>query len=371
MVMKNIVIVIGNGIKHNSIFLEYLTNRVQKRIGAIDSLAFISKNDDSIFDFLEDATKKYKNIVIAAEEGFELVGKILSTLTDDTLIVESNILLPAKREKFAKNSYLIKCTDAFVNVLKIEIGKTLGEILLEAKESKISLYLFGDDLESQRVEKFANIFEMGMSKTKLIDGLYHFELTAQNDNTIEHFLEQMQMHFEESVLFGDDLSSIIVNRLIETNKTITTAESCTGGLIASELTRHSGVSSIYHGSIVSYSNDIKHKLLNVKEETLERFGAVSRECVDEMLDGAVRSFNSDFAIAVSGIAGPTGGTLNKPVGTVIIGVKNRSNGTIIKKLNLKGDRRYIQQSAKYWALKLLVKSDKKLFFKFMSKSLDK
>ena len=369
--MKNILIIVGNGVKHNTIFLEYLTKSVQEHIGVLDSINFISKNDDAIFSFIEDATKKFQNIVIAAEEGFELVGKILSTLTDDTLIVENNMLLPAKREKSSKNSYLLKCEDAFVNVLKIETCETLGDILLEGKKSIISLYIFADEEKCKKVEKFANIFEMSVSETKLIDGLVFFQLTANDDNTIKHFTEQMQMHFEESILFGDDLSSIIVNRLIETNQTITTAESCTGGLIASEFTKHSGVSSIYHGSIVSYSNEIKHRLLGVKEETLERFGAVSKECVSQMLSGVERNFDSDFSIAVSGIAGPTGGTLNKPVGTVIIGVKNRTNEVIIKKLNLKGDRRYIQQSAKYWALKLLVQQNKKLFFKFMSKSLDK
>jgi len=369
--MKNILIIVGNGVKHNTIFLEYLTKSVQEHIGVLDSINFISKNDDTIFSFIEDATKKFQNIIIAAEEGFELVGKILSTLTDDTLIVENNMLLPSKRENSTKNSYLLKCADASVNVLKIKTCESIGDILLEGKKFLLSLYLFGDEQKSKRVEKFANIFELTISETKIIDGLIFFELSSKNKNTIEHFKEQMQMHFEESVLFGDELSLIIVNRLIEINKTISTAESCTGGLIASELTKHSGVSSIYHGSIVSYSNDIKHKLLGVKEKTLEKYGAVSKECVDEMLSGIERNFDSDFSIAVSGIAGPSGGTLNKPVGTVIIGVKNRANEVIIKKLHLKGDRRYIQQSSKYWALKLLVEQNRKIFFKFMTKTLDK
>jgi nicotinamide-nucleotide amidase len=369
--MKNMIIVVGDGIKYNSPFLEYLKNSVNNHIGVVDSITFINKNDDAIFTLIEEVTKTFKNIIIATEEGFELIGKILSTLTSDTLVVDNNMLIPSKRESISKESYLVKCGNSFVNVLKIEMGKPLGDILLEVKKSRVAFYLFGDKDASSRVEKFANIFEMQISKTELIEDLYFFDLYAKSERTIQHFVEQMNIHFNESTLFGDDLSKIIVNRLIEIDKSITTAESCTGGLIASEITKHSGVSSIYHGSIVSYSNEIKHQLLGVKEETLQRFGAVSKECVKEMLDGAMKSFNSDFAIAVSGIAGPTGGTLNKPVGTVIIGVKNSSNKVILRKLNLKGDRIYIQQSSKYWAFKLLVESNKKLFFKFMSKSLDK
>ncbi|MFY9083220.1 CinA family protein, partial [Aliarcobacter butzleri] len=88
-------------------------------------------------------------------------------------------------------------------------------------------------------------------------------------------------------------------------KTITTAESCTGGLVASMITKVSGSSDIFNGSIVSYSNKIKNQELNVNNETLEKFGAVSTEVVNEMLDGAIKKFEADFAIAISGIAGPT------------------------------------------------------------------
>lgn len=108
-------------------------------------------------------------------------------------------------------------------------------------------------------------------------------------------------------------------------QTITTAESCTGGLVASMITKISGSSEIFNGSIVSYSNKIKNQELNVKNETLEKFGAVSVEVVNEMLNGVINKFDANFAIAISGIAGPNGGTKNKPVGTVVIGVGDSNN----------------------------------------------
>ncbi len=167
------------------------------------------------------------------------------------------------------------------------------------------------------------------------------------------------------------ISKEIVETLIKENLTITSAESCTGGLFSSTLVANSGVSAVFRGSIVAYANEIKRDILGVDEDVLEKFGAVSLECVSQMLDGVSKIFSSDFAIAISGVAGPDGGNLEKPVGTIFIGIKSRQKPNIIKKLTLKGDRVNIQKSAVLWALRGLMESDKKLFSKFMSNSLDK
>ncbi len=117
-----------------------------------------------------------------------------------------------------------------------------------------------------------------------------------------------------------------------------TAESCTGGMIAKEITDLSGSSSFFEGSVVSYSNDIKMELLNVKEETLIQHGAVSEQTVREMVNGACHHLSVDVAVAVSGIAGPGGGTKEKPVGTIYIAVGNGERSKVKKLLGLK-DRR--------------------------------
>lgn len=142
-------------------------------------------------------------------------------------------------------------------------------------------------------------------------------------------------------------------------KTITTAESCTGGLVASMITKISGSSDIFNGSIVSYSNKIKNQELNVNNETLEKFGAVSTEVVNEMLDGAIKKFEADFAIAISGIAGPTGATKNKPVGTVVIGISNANNVKTINTFYFKGTREEVQIQAAKTSLKKILKFVKK------------
>jgi len=135
------------------------------------------------------------------------------------------------------------------------------------------------------------------------------------------------------------LQDAIGKLLIEKNKTLATAESCTGGNIARLITSVPGCSSYFKGSIVAYSNEIKHNILKVSTKTLDETGAVSKQTVDEMAKGLLNLMNTDYAITVSGIAGPGGGTEDKPVGTTWIAVADK-NRTFSKKYNF-GKRRDI------------------------------
>ncbi|MBR5234548.1 MAG: CinA family protein [Clostridia bacterium] len=123
-----------------------------------------------------------------------------------------------------------------------------------------------------------------------------------------------------------------VRLLTERKMKITTAESCTGGMIAQMITDISGASSVFDCGIVSYSNEIKHSLLGVSEETLKTYGAVSEETVREMVSGALKISGADIAVAVSGIAGPLSDNTQKPVGLIYIAVAT-DNNVHIKKLN--------------------------------------
>jgi nicotinamide-nucleotide amidase len=125
----------------------------------------------------------------------------------------------------------------------------------------------------------------------------------------------------DGVVFGydeDRMEEIIGNILRKKNQTLATAESCTGGYIAHLITSIPGSSDYFKGSVVAYSNEIKEKELGVKSQTLIDFGAVSEQVVVEMAEGIKSKFNTDYAVAVSGIAGPSGGTKEKPVGTTWI-----------------------------------------------------
>lgn len=142
----------------------------------------------------------------------------------------------------------------------------------------------------------------------------------------EHTPLQLQCRDRLLALFGDhvigegdtSMAGRVLELLIDSGKTLATAESCTGGLIASMLTRVPGSSAGFHAGFVTYSNDIKQSVLGVQASTLEAHGAVSEAVVIEMARGAMQRAGADYAIAVSGIAGPDGGTADKPVGTVWI-----------------------------------------------------
>lgn len=113
---------------------------------------------------------------------------------------------------------------------------------------------------------------------------------------------------------------LLCELLLEKGLKVSTAESCTGGLIASKITSVSGASGCFDLGVVTYSNEQKQKILGVKGETLEKYGAVSEETALEMCKGVIRISGADIGISVTGIAGPTGGTAEKPVGTVWIGI---------------------------------------------------
>lgn len=144
----------------------------------------------------------------------------------------------------------------------------------------------------------------------------------------------------------------IISFLTDKKMTVTTAESCTGGMVASRLINISGASSVYNEGFVTYSNKAKEKYLGVNADTLSKFGAVSMETAGEMAEGGCKNTGSDVCIAVTGIAGPTGGSEEKPVGLVYIGCSVKGN-TVSKEFHFSGTRREIRESACEQALNLL------------------
>jgi len=139
-------------------------------------------------------------------------------------------------------------------------------------------------------------------------------------------------------------------KLIKRNISISIAESCTGGLIASSITKINGASKIFSCGIVSYSNDTKVKYLSVSKKTLRKFGAVSSNVANEMLDGLYKKEKTKITISTTGIAGPNGGSKKKPVGLVYIGIKFKNKNYIYKNL-FKGTRFEIQKKTTNFVFK--------------------
>ena len=164
---------------------------------------------------------------------------------------------------------------------------------------------------------------------------------------VETYAQKIVARVADVVAAEEDIpiEKAILNQMELKGLTLSVAESCTGGYISHLFTQHPGSSKVFLGGGVTYSNGLKEEILGVQNHTLKTFGAVSGEVVTEMVEGALKRFKSDLAIAVTGVAGPSGGTPEKPVGTVWIAVAN-INKMVVKKLTF-GDKRQqnIERSA--------------------------
>lgn len=149
-----------------------------------------------------------------------------------------------------------------------------------------------------------------------------------------------------------DLEEKIVKKLLETGYSVTTAESCTGGLLAGRILNVSGASEVYKEGHITYANEAKERILGVRHETLTQFGAVSRETAEEMVVGAARIAGAETALSTTGIAGPGGGTPEKPVGLIYVGCLVKKN-VRVKELRLHGTREENRRDTVEKALQLL------------------
>ena len=147
--------------------------------------------------------------------------------------------------------------------------------------------------------------------------------------------------FDEALIA---LAQKLVEQLRARNQQITTAESCTGGLVAALITEISGSSSVFSRGVVSYANEVKSALLGVDKKLLAAHGAVSAEVATAMAQGALKKAHADIAIAITGIAGPTGGSPEKPVGLVFIALAGK-NGLEVKRFLFKGERHEVRMQA--------------------------
>lgn len=151
-----------------------------------------------------------------------------------------------------------------------------------------------------------------------------------------------------------NLEEKIVKTLLEHSYTITTAESCTGGLLAGRILNVSGASSVYKEGYITYSNEAKERLLGVSHETLEQFSAVSEQTAKEMAEGAANAANAEVSLSTTGIAGPGGGTLEKPVGLIYIGCYINGE-TYVQECRFEGSREENRNAAVESALLFLEK----------------
>ena len=195
------------------------------------------------------------------------------------------------------------------------------------------------------------------------EALLRVTAKAENENDAEKLMAPVIKEIENRLgdyIYGIDCSSIeeaVAKLLIERHETVAFAESCTGGLCAKRLTDISGASKIFHCGVVSYSNEIKHKVLGVKKETLDKYTAVSEQTANEMAQGVRLMADSDYGVSITGYAGPGN---DEEVGTIYIGVSTKNETRAIRLLtghrgdNCRDYNRYVASSRAFNELRLTI-----------------
>ena len=238
-------------------------------------------------------------------------------------------------------------------------SKGSGEII----HRTMMLYGIAESTLALKIEEWENALPQSMHLAYLPkDGIIRLRLSSYGGATSEEIEQQianLKPLIADYLIATEDLplETILGNLLKQCHQTIATAESCTGGRLAAALNAQSGSSAYYMGSVVAYDNTIKEQVLGVKHDTLLEWGAVSEQTVREMAEGVRALMNTDYAIATSGIAGPTGGTPEKPVGTVWIAWATPKGTTAeCYHFGVARDREQITQRAVTAALVELIKS---------------
>lgn len=255
----------------------------------------------------------------------------------------------------------------FIDHVKSYLQKLSGEVIVS---SEIRVFGMGESAVEERLRDLMqgkNPTLAPYSKT----GEVELRVTAKADNIssaekmIEPLVEKVKSRIGDAI-YGINVSNLqeqVVKMLSEKGLKIAVAESCTGGYFAKRLTEVSGSSQVFECGVISYANRIKRELLGVSSETLKAYGAVSCDCALEMQRGVLKLSGADIAVSITGIAGPGGGSEEKPVGTVYIAVGD-SHIIQVKRLNIGGkkcDREYIRYLASSHALNMCIRFIKNIY----------
>ncbi|KFN40147.1 MAG: damage-inducible protein CinA [Sulfuricurvum sp. MLSB] len=362
--MKRDVIFVGNRLILNEAYERYILRNIKSKLASIDSISYFDESDKDLFLHLDGLLKhESKLIIITTKSTFTIVGKLLSTVTADNQVLKDNMLIPSRANILENGSYLLNHNSSEINVVLATEGKTLPPILIDDESRLATIHLFNEELLSAQtlLEPLAQNFDVRLEFSQLVEGWIKIRIHTRRHGNLSQFIASAKGLMHHKVISASNIAAFIIERLSHHKKKLSFAESCSGGSLAHFFTAHSGSSAIFDGSLITYSNTLKANWLAVEDESLEAFGAVSAEVVLEMSEGAMNVSYADFALAISGVAGPTGGSDAKPVGTVYISARSKTS-VHTERFHFEGDRNYIQEQSVLMAVKMLLNIDRELFF---------
>lgn len=362
--MKLEVIFIGNKFVYNEELREYVLRKIRKGVDFITSITYFKENDNALFLHLENELNISTNlIIVTTKQTFTTIGKLICTVTSDNQVLKENMLIPQKASIFEEGSYLLEYKNSQTNVIHIDEMQNMPTVLLKNTLSKAIIHVFEEERESclALLNPLAQTNEVTIEIVTLVEGWLRIDISSNKYGNISNFITTAKKLLSNKLIAASNIVLYIIDVLNKNNKKITFAESCTGGLLSYYFTKENGASKVLDGSLVTYSNELKENWIAVEHKILERYGAVSAEVVEFMSEGALNVSNADYAIAISGVAGDTGGTEFKPVGTVYIGVRSKESHKE-QHLFLQGDRNYIQHQSVLHGIKSLLLLEKEMFF---------
>jgi nicotinamide-nucleotide amidase len=362
--MKRDVIFVGNRLILNEAYERYILRSIKNTLSSIDSISYFEESDKGLFLHLETLLKsESKLIIITTKNTFTIVGKLLSTVTADNQVLKEHMLIPSRASVLENGSYLLSHNHSEINVLLATEGKALPPILLDDESRFAIIHLFNEELSSAQtlLEPLAQNFDVKLEFSELVAGWLKIRIQTRKHGNLSQFIASARGLMHHKVIAAANVAAFLIEKLSLHHKKLSFAESCSGGSLAHFFTAHSGASSVYDGSLITYSNTLKANWLAVDDSALEHHGAVSAEVVLEMSEGAMNVSFADYTLSISGVAGPTGGTETKPVGTVYISARSKTS-VHTERFHFEGDRNYIQEQSVLMAVKMLLNIDRDLFF---------
>ena len=264
--------------------------------------------------------------------------KVIVSLPGPPMEMQNIFQSSVKPYLFDKSNHKIKSKVLkFVGMGESQLETSLEDLITNQTNPTIATYAKGGELALRITAKGKTDEE--------IEGLVN-PIVMEVEARLKEYLYSYS---------GESLEKVVADMLMVNNITISLAESCTGGLLASKFTSISGISKVLDRGIITYSNVAKMEELNVDEEILKNYGAVSKEAAEAMAIGLKSVTNTDICISITGIAGPTGATLQKPIGLVYLGIATNKS-VLVKKLNFNGDRNRIRNYTVIAALNLIRKT---------------
>lgn len=363
--MKCSLFLIGDSLLGNAPMLRYIERHLTSAGIRADHIHRLERGEPFCDAAMPPASELHRCFLFCDPHESALVAREIATFTHDTVIVRNDHLVPSRAHTLKTGYYRLGHRELRLHVITAYPGHKLPVPALEdSAPDTAEVQLF--DADANKIEtlakQVADAYRVYYRLSEPIRGWQRCVLHSEPFGDIAGARQQLLTHFPTAVA-TDIIAAWLIERLEAADKTVTFAESCTGGLLSYYLTSQSGASNVFEGALVTYSNRLKASWIAVENATLEAHGAVSREVVEAMSRGAMEVAGADYAIAVSGIAGPTGGSPEKPVGTVHVAVRSKTQCDTAH-LQLHGDRNYIQEQTVLHAVKMLLLIDKKTFFQF-------